>query len=131
MSPKRRSPGTCSTGASPSSDLLSDNRLTGHSTGSRAVSWWAVHEFVAPILERTGAWPMVGTPEWCSLPVDHPARIAALFDAARHWALRVETAQQARAEAAKDVAQAEDWGAVAQRIRNGRGPAYVPRRGVA
>ena len=74
---------------------------------------------------------MVGTPAWCQLPDTDRRKWAALLDAARHWALRVETAQQARAEAAKDVAQAEDWGAVAQRIRNGRGPAYVPRRGVA
>lgn len=101
------------------------------STASRQVAWWVVHEYVRPLLERVREWPMVGTPEWCSLPVDHPARIAALFDAARHWALRIETAQQARAEAAKDVAQAGDWGAFAQRIRNGRGPAYIPRKGVA
>jgi len=94
---------------------------------SQQVSFWAVHEFVAPILERTGTWPMVGTPEWCSLSVDHPAKIAALFDAARHHALRIEMAQEAHAAASKAVAEDDDWSMLARRTAQGRGQAYVPR----
>ncbi len=59
--------------------------------GSAQVSWWDVHEFVAPLLEHVGSYPMAGTPEWCALPDYDPAKTAALLDAARHWALRVET----------------------------------------
>lgn len=95
---------------------------------SSQVSWWSVHEFVARVLERTGEWPMAGTPEWVALPVDSPKKIAALFDAARHHALRVELAQETRAEASKAVAAGEDWSALAQRTAQGRGSAYIPRQ---
>src|SRR5690348_3635085 len=70
---------------------------------NQQVSWWSVHEHVAPLLESAGTWPMVGTPEWCALSDDDPRKLAALYDAARHWALRVETAQQARAEASRSI----------------------------
>ena len=84
---------------------------------SQQVSWWSVHEHVAPILAATGSWPTVGTPEWCALPDDDPAKLAALFDAARHWALRMETCQQARREFGREVADAVDWPATAKAIR--------------
>lgn len=93
---------------------------------ARSVSWWHVHEYVAPVLERTGSWPMAGSPEWCALPVDSPAKIAALFDAARHHALRVEIAQEARAQASKDVAEAADWSSVTQCMLQ-RSGTYIPR----
>jgi hypothetical protein len=76
--------------------------------GSAAVSWWSVHEHVAPLLESVGSWPTVGTPEWCELDDDDPRKAAALFDAARHWALRIETSQQQLAETSRDVAAAAD-----------------------
>ena len=93
---------------------------------SRAVSWYPVHEYVQPVLNRIGPHPMVGTPEWCALPDDSPAKIAAVFDAAQHWALRIETCQEARAEASKAIAVAEDWPAIADEIR-GRRDAYIRR----
>jgi Protein of unknown function (DUF2742) len=87
---------------------------------ARSVNWWDVHEFVAGTLARVGSWPMAGTPEWCSLPDDNPAKIAALFDAARHWALRVDTLQTAECEASHAVSAAFDWSgfSVAQRRHN-------------
>jgi Protein of unknown function (DUF2742) len=94
---------------------------------SAAVSWWSVHEWVAPLLDNLDCWPMVGTPEWCALPDRHPAKIAAVYDAARHWALRVETGQEAVAEASQAISAVVDWAALASRIRRGRGP-YIPRR---
>lgn len=96
--------------------------------GSRQVSWWPVHEYVEPVLTRAGTWPMVGTPEWER--ADDRVKVAALFDAARHWALRVDTCQQAMAEASHDVSAAIDWRAVANEIRRGRGNAYIPRQAV-
>jgi hypothetical protein len=85
---------------------------------SRQVSWWSVHEFVAGRLEVIGSWPMVGTPEWCALPDDDPRKLAALFDAARHWALRVETCQQAEADASHDISAAVDWSAIGAAMRS-------------
>jgi hypothetical protein len=57
---------------------------------------------------------MVGTPAWCLLADDDPAKTAALFDAARHWALRLETCQQARCEGSREIADAADWSVVAK-----------------
>jgi hypothetical protein len=43
---------------------------------------------------------------------------AALLDAARHWALRVETAQQAQCEASAAVSLGSDWTAIAKRAKD-------------
>lgn len=81
---------------------------------SSNVNWWNVAEFVAPVLDRVGTWPLIGTIEWYELPDDAPAKIAAVFDAARHWALKVECNQRARDQAGEAISAAEDWSAVAQ-----------------
>lgn len=80
---------------------------------SQQVSWWTVREFVAPVLARMRSWPTVGTPQWCALDDADPVKIAALFDAAQHWALRVETCQQAHCEASREISDAADWSAIA------------------
>lgn len=99
---------------------------------SHQVSWWSVHTHVSPLLAGVGSWPMVGTPAWCQLDDDHPAKLAAIYDAAQHWALRVETCPEARAEASRDISGAADWGAAVARstrrhadaVRSG---VYIPR----
>jgi Protein of unknown function (DUF2742) len=100
-------------------------------THSQQVSWWSAHEYVAPVLARIGSWPMVGSPAWCALPDDDPAKVAAIFDAAQHWALRLETCQEASCEASRDVSAAADWKSLPNiwrrrgvAIRDG---AYIPR----
>lgn len=88
----------------------------GHRTGltsSQQVSFWSVHEHVAPMLSQVRSWPTVGTPAWCVLDDGDPVKLAALVDAAQHWALRIETCQQARCDASREVACAVDWSAVA------------------
>jgi hypothetical protein len=72
------------------------------SVASRQVSWWLVHEHVQPLLELVGDWPAAGTPAWCELP-EGPVKLAALYDAARHWALRLELNQAAMAEASHGI----------------------------
>jgi hypothetical protein len=96
---------------------------------SQQVSWWSVHEHVAPMLEQVQSWPTIGTPTWCQLPDDDPAKLAALLDAAQHWALRVETCQQARADASREISAAADWSAIATEIFAARRGvrAYIPR----
>jgi hypothetical protein len=77
---------------------------------NQAVSFWEVHEFVAPYLDAAA--PMAGTPAWCALDDADPVKWAALLDAARHWALRVETCQQAECEASRAISAAFDWAAI-------------------
>ena len=91
-----------------------------------SVSFWSVHEFVAPVLARVGNYPTIGTPEWCALPDDDRRKIAAVFDAAQHWALRLETSQEAHAQASRDIAAAVDWSALAREI-NQRADFYAAR----
>jgi Protein of unknown function (DUF2742) len=93
---------------------------------SRQVDWWSVHIHVQPLLARVGAWPMAGTPAWSDLDDADPAKIAALYDAARHHALRVDTAQTALAEASRAVAAAVNWTVVARAIQRRR-DMYIPR----
>jgi hypothetical protein len=96
--------------------------------GSQQVSWWSVHEHITPLLEAIGSWPMAGTLAWCALPDDDPVKLAALLDGAQHWALRVETCQQAQAEASREVSAAVHWSAIATEIFRRRTSGYIPRR---
>ena len=82
-------------------------------TSARQTSFWSVHEHVEPLLTAVGSWPMLGSPAWCLLPVSDPRKVAALFSAAEHWALRLETCQQALADASREVAATADWRAIA------------------
>jgi hypothetical protein len=94
--------------------------------GSRQVAWWEVHLFVLPWLEAVESWPMAGTPAWCELGDDDPRKWAALLDAARHWALRVETCQAALADASRAISEAADWAGIAREIRD-RQNVYIRR----
>ncbi|WP_237394481.1 DUF2742 domain-containing protein [Mycobacterium paraintracellulare] len=91
------------------------------------MSFWSVHEHIESTLAAVGSWPMAGTPAWCELDETDPRKLASLLDAARHWALRVETCQQALADASREVSAAANWSELADDIRRLRG-AYVPRR---
>jgi hypothetical protein len=93
---------------------------------SRSVAWWSVNAYVEPLLAAVVQWPMAGTPEWCELPENDARKIAAIYDAARHHALRVESSQAARAEASRDISDAADWYAVAREI-NQRAEFYAAR----
>jgi hypothetical protein len=98
-------------------------------TTSRSVDWWAVHQLVAPLLGSIGTWPVAGSIAWRQLDDDDPRKWAALLDAARHWALRIETAQAASAQASQNVSAATDWSAIARSHQSRRNsPAYIPRK---
>lgn len=94
---------------------------------AKSVSWWDVLAYVMPTLEAVGEWPTVGTPAWCLLPDGEPVKLAAIYDAAQHWALRLECCQEARAQASRDIASSEDWNVAANRLVQWRGNAYIPR----
>lgn len=91
---------------------------TAAAVSSQQVSWWSVHTFVEPVLARIGSWPMVGSPAWCALPDGDPGKIAAIFSAAEHHALRVETAQEAECEASSAISAAADWRGIAQQTKD-------------
>jgi hypothetical protein len=93
---------------------------TADAISSRQVSWWTVHEHVWAKLADVDSWPAIGTPEWCALDDDDPRKRAAVYDAAQHWALRLETSQQAMAGASHDISAAVDWSVIAQHIRDER-----------
>ena len=87
------------------------------STDSRAVSWWPCHEFITALVARYNDLPTAGTPAWCGLDDGDPRKLIALAVAGEHHVLRMETAQEARAEASKAIATAADWPAVAREVR--------------
>ena len=87
---------------------------------SRAVAWWPVLTFTA---DRIGLQPetipelrvpLLGTPAWCALEPDDPAKLAAVLDGGQHFALRLEIEQEARADASHTVSAAADWRGIAQ-----------------
>lgn len=82
-----------------------------------------MHVFVQRYLDNVGDYPPAGTPAWCELADGDRRKWAALLDFARHFALRVETAQEAAAEASKAVAASADW----SQVGRPRGDAYIPR----
>lgn len=94
--------------------------------GSRTIDWWPVHLFVVPLLDEVRSWPLVGSLTWQQLESDDPAKVAAIYDAARHHALRIDTAQAALADASRAVSKAADWPQVSREIRR-RSGVYLPR----
>ena len=101
------------------------------STESRSVAWWPVHEFIAALVAQVSDLPMAGTPAWCRLGDGDPRKLLAVAVAGEHHVLRVETAQEALAEASKTIAAETDWQAVAraarQRDRARCSGAYIER----
>lgn len=101
---------------SPSTEPTGHNS-TRYRLASQQVSWWAVHEFVIQVLRRSESWPLAGTPAWCALADDDPVKLASLLDAAQHWALRLETCQEASVASSHDISTAANWAAIGQRIQ--------------
>jgi hypothetical protein len=83
---------------------------------SQQVSFWAVHEWVAPRLERVGSWPLLGSPAWVLLDNRDPVKWASVLDGGQHHALRLELNQEARADASRSVAGAVDWSKLSREI---------------
>jgi hypothetical protein len=81
----------------------------GNPAPNQQVSWWEVRELIMPVLKQVNDWPMLGTPAWCSLAHDDPRKWVALLDGAQHWALRIDSCQEARREASRAVSAAADW----------------------
>ncbi len=85
---------------------------------SRSVSWWEVHQFVAAAVAQAEHLPDAGTPAWCSLADDDPAKLLAVAVAGEHHVLRVEIAQEQHADASKAVSAAADWKQAARELQH-------------
>jgi len=88
---------------------------------SQQVSWWDTHVFIAELVAHYNNVPVAGTPRWCALDGSDPRKLIAVAIDGVHHVLRKETAQQARAEASRDVCSSADWAFIArsvQRIAN-------------
>jgi hypothetical protein len=94
---------------------------------AQQTSFWEVHTYVQRWLDSAGSWPLIGTPEWVALDDNDPRKKAAVLDAARHWALRLELNQEARCEASHDVSAAADWSVISREMLQ-RNPVYIPRK---
>lgn len=117
MPPTRRSPGLEARASSTRpSAVVHLNSESDKKIASRSVDWWRVHLFVEPMLAAAGSWPMAGTPAWDALDDDDPVKLAAVLDAAQHHALRVDTSQEALAEASRAVAGSADWASIARLV---------------
>ena len=87
-------------------------------TESRTVSWWETYTYTAALLAQADTVPPVaGTAAWRALDDRDPSKLLALALAGIHHVLRMETAQEAAADASKAIAASTDWRAVATEIR--------------
>lgn len=104
---------------------------------SQQRAWWPCHEFLKAVLAQAnvGPLPQAGTPEWCELSDGDPRKLLALAVDGEHHVLRIETAQEACAEASRGVSAAVDWTCIAREVRQredfyGRHP-WLRREGAA
>jgi hypothetical protein len=66
-------------------------------------------------LELSG--PALGSPAWCALPEEHPAKLSAVLNAAEAAAYAISADQAAEAEASRAVSASADWAAIARAVR--------------
>lgn len=95
---------------------------------SRQICWTSVLDFVVTLGVDPCAVLLAGTPAWSRLPDSHPDKIGAVLALGVHYALRLDTEQESMAKASKSVAAAADWKSAGQRLAQGRGSAYIPRK---
>lgn len=107
--------------------------LTGAgSPASKQVNWHETYLYAERLAASHGValnhQLIAGTPSWCGM-ADHDARkLMALILGGVREAIQNDARQEALADASREVSTAADWPAVAQRVRNGRGAAYIARR---
>lgn len=99
---------------------------------SRQVAWFEVYRYAERLATSHGVGlnhlPLPGTPSWCQMPDGDARKLLALVLGGVREALANEIHQHAMAEASQAISAAADWTALAQRIAQGRGNAYIPRR---
>lgn len=96
----------------------SENHNLAAGVSSQQVCWWSFRQWyqqwTGPHLDA----PMAGTPAWSDLDDTDHRKWAAVLSAAEHHVLRVETAQDAQAQASQAISGAADWTHIATQVRN-------------
>lgn len=87
-------------------------------TSSREVDWFAVAQFVAPLIAGFDRLPIPGTPAWCELSDHDPVKLAACLLYVRYWAFDAACRQETEIQASHDISAAADWAAIGRRIRD-------------
>ena len=102
---------------------------------SQQVSWFEVYAFAERLAARQGVdldhQLIAGTPRWCGMPDTDARKLMAVVLGGVREALNNDVDQEHRAAASREISHSADWSAVAQRVRNGRGDNYIPRKDVA
>jgi len=96
---------------------------------SQQRDWWPVHQFLEAVVAQAnyGPIPAAGTPSWCALSDGDPRKLLAVAIDGEHQVLRIETAQEQRAEASKAIAGSADWPQIARDIQR-RSGVRIPRK---
>lgn len=63
---------------------------------------------------NAGPLPWAGTPEWCAMSDGDPRKLLSLAIDGVHHVLRKEVAQEAHAQASRDVSGAADWSQISR-----------------
>jgi hypothetical protein len=91
---------------------------------SRQIDYLPVYELVADLLGDPGLIP--GTPAWCALDADDPAKWQALLWPAVWWCVAEDARQMAMADASREIACAADWSALSRNMLQRSN--YIPRK---
>lgn len=100
---------------------------------SRQIAWFEVYSFAQRFaanhdLDLLDINLLPGTPQWCGMPDDDARKLLALVLGGVREALNHDATQEHLADASKKIATSANWSALAKRIAQGRGHAYIPRR---
>lgn len=95
---------------------------------SQERDWWPVHQFIEAVVAQAnyGPIPAAGTPSWCALADGDPRKLIAVAIDGEHHVLRIDAAQEARAEASHAISKSADWSHVS-RVCRSRHNTYIRR----
>lgn len=109
-------------------------RRAGGELVNRQIAWYETLLFAQRFAAGQGVdldpLLLAGTPQWCRLADDDPAKLAALVAGGVREALRNDTRQAATAESSREIAQMFPWAELGRRVSARRGHAYIPRQAV-
>lgn len=107
--------------------------LTGAgSPASRQVNWFETYTYATALAAQHGLaldhrdLPIAGSLQWCGMADTDARKLLSLVLRGVQAAVADDARQEALAEASREVSTTADWSAVAQRVRSGRGAAYIP-----
>jgi hypothetical protein len=96
------------------------------------VDWYVTYEYATKFAADHGITlsdlPIAGTQAWCGMPDDDARKLLSLILGGVRDALTNDQHQEAMTDAGREIAGAENWSALAQRVRYRASDHYIPRR---